>query len=603
MRSTPGSIRVFAPTVTVARTDLRAPIVLLALIAAGSLPFIVLSLFDQAGNRLVWDNVHWSVSAVGAAGASLLSIRHATGRARRIRLHGSAMLVLWMIATLAWAWMNLTGTTAVPSLADAAIIALAVPGIVILLTTIRGRLSRAEEAAVYLDAALCLLFVGALIIYVFGPTTTGLPTAVVLASLGYPAAFIGLAAAGLVSWLAIGYPLALRSGFAMIVGSAILGLAYLGWLAPAISLTDPGELTSIMFTAGTLLAAYGVITWRDDRSTSPRYLAAARAATSIVGPLVASILFLLVLAPAPDEIEFPLHVAIFLASIAFVVRQALLLRERTAMLAEVTQLTDTNARLVDELREELRLRGIDQRRIVQASRAAAVGNLAAGVAHEVNNPLTGVLGFAELLILGMAVDDPRRSDVETIRSEALRARDILRSMRDFANPPPPELVPTDLSALVHQTVDLVRYSVEQRGTTIVEDLPGHDPFLLDGSAIQQAILNVLANARDATSEGGRIVVSSRADGDDRLITVVDDGVGMDDATASLAFDPFFTGRGRDRSVGLGAGLGLSVSSGLIESHGGTITISSRPGRGTTVEIRLPLARPTGDPEGGRGDIP
>jgi signal transduction histidine kinase len=225
--------------------------------------------------------------------------------------------------------------------------------------------------------------------------------------------------------------------------------------------------------------------------------------------------------------------------------------------------------------------------MIQASRAAAVGDLAAGVAHEVNNPLTGVLGFAEILIEEAGPDDPRRADLETIRDEALRARDIVRALRDFSNPRPPALAATDVSALVHQTVELVRYTIEHRGITIEEDLPALPPILIDGSAIQQAVLNILTNARQAMDGDGRLRVAVRAEGDGRLITIADDGVGMDADTARLAFDPFFSGRDDTTELEPSAGLGLSVSNGLIASHGGTIRIDSRPGRGTTVEIRLP----------------
>jgi signal transduction histidine kinase len=254
------------------------------------------------------------------------------------------------------------------------------------------------------------------------------------------------------------------------------------------------------------------------------------------------------------------------------------------------------------VRGELERRAVDERRMIQASRAAAVGELAAGVAHEVNNPLTGVLGFAELLIDHTAPDDPRRADLETIRDEALRARGIVRALRDFASPHPPELAPTDLSDLVHQTVDLVRYSMERRGVTIHEDLAELQPVLIDRSAIQQAVLNILTNARQAIEGEGHLEVVVRADGDGTLIAITDDGIGMDATTARLAFDPFFSGREDAADLEPAAGLGLSVSNGLIESHGGTISIDSRPGRGTTVEIRLPAGRPRetiGDSEGGK----
>lgn len=135
-----------------------------------------------------------------------------------------------------------------------------------------------------------------------------------------------------------------------------------------------------------------------------------------------------------------------------------------------------------------------------------------------------------------------------------------------------------------------RYSIIQRGITIHEELRSLDPIQIDSSAIQQAVLNVVKNARQAVADGGRIDVAVRTEGHSQVISITDDGVGMESTTAQLAFDPFFSARHESPGVELAAGLGLSISNGLIESHGGTI-ISSRPGHGTTVEIRLPAGQP------------
>jgi signal transduction histidine kinase len=560
---------------------------ILALATIGSIPFMVLSVVNAGGLQPLWDGLHWSISAVGAALAAGWSIRGSSGRVRRVRGFASATFVLWAVATIAWAILTIVGTPSVPSIADVCIVALLIPGAGVLVATVRGQLSAAEEAAVYLDAALAFLLILALIVYVFGETALGFASAASVAALAYPAGFIGLGAAGLIAVLALGYPVVPRGAFALLSGSAIIGLAYLLWLAPSINLTDPGDVSSLLFTVGTLIAGYGAVTWEDRQSTSVRYLTAARTTTRILAPTIASLLFLLVLAPMPDSDATILRVSIFAASILFVIRQGLLLRERTRTLAAVTTLTQENSRLVGELRAELERRALDQRRMIHASRSAAVGDLAAGVAHEVNNPLTGVLGFAELLIDGMTEDDPRRADVVVIRDEALRARDIVRALRDFASPRPPALAETDLSTLVRQTIDLVRYSIERRGITIHEDLETLPSVLIDGSAIQQAVLNVLTNARQAVDDGGRLEIAVRADGTGRLISITDDGIGMDAVTAQLAFDPFFSGRDDAGEIEPAAGLGLSVSNGLIESHGGTISIHSTPGRGTTVEIHLP----------------
>jgi signal transduction histidine kinase len=312
----------------------------------------------------------------------------------------------------------------------------------------------------------------------------------------------------------------------------------------------------------------------------------------IVVPSVALVMLLL-LAPMDPIVDRLIGTAIVAASIVFIVRQGVLLRERTTTLAKVTALTHENERLLGELRVELDRRARNERKMIAASRLAAVGELAAGVAHEVNNPLTGVLGYAEILLLELEPGDPARPDVEVIRDEALRARSIVRALRDFANPNAPALAPTDMAELVHQTIDLVRYSTERRGVTIHEELESLPAALIDRNAIQQAILNVITNAGQAVDADGRIDVTLRAEGDQQIVSITDDGVGMDDATAHQAFEPFFSSRDPGPEEAASNGLGLSISAGLIESHGGTIAIRSQRGHGTTVEIRLP-ATPDGD---------
>jgi signal transduction histidine kinase len=229
--------------------------------------------------------------------------------------------------------------------------------------------------------------------------------------------------------------------------------------------------------------------------------------------------------------------------------------------------------------------------MIQASRSAAVGELAAGVAHEVNNPLTGVLGYAELLLEDLDATDPRRGDVETIRAEALRARSIVRALRDFARPVAPSMERIDLADTVRRTVDLIRYPLERRGVTIEEssvtDLP---ELMADGQAIQQAVLNVLTNAGQAVADDGHVTVRLAAHAREAVIEISDDGVGMGEEELAQAFDPFYSGRTEPP----GLGMGLSVARGLIESHGGTIRLASGSGRGTTVAIHLPLDQGPGD---------
>ena len=424
------------------------PVRLLVLATLLAVPVIGLAVANVGGLRALWDNLHWSFTALAASVATIWSVRGTHGRVRAVRAAGAGAFALWLGANLTWAWLNAFGGATVPSIADIFIFAILVPGAIVLATTIRGRVTIAEEAAVYLDSALGFLLIATILILIEGAVVLALPTASGILALAYPTAFVGLGVAGLVAISAVRYRIAPRGGIAIVVGSIAIGCAYLAWIAPTVNGTEAGPVSSILFTVGTLVAAYGVATWDDARNEDARVARFMILASRSVGPVVAGVLFMALLVPVTPEIDPLIRGAVFCGGGLFVTRQALLLRERSKTLAAVQRLTDENGRLVGELRRELDHRLLDQRRMIQASRAAAVGELAAGVAHEVNNPLTGVLGFAEILIEDSAVDDPRRSDLETIRDEALRARAIVSALRDFANPRRPELTSTDLSDLV-----------------------------------------------------------------------------------------------------------------------------------------------------------
>ena len=244
-----------------------------------------------------------------------------------------------------------------------------------------------------------------------------------------------------------------------------------------------------------------------------------------------------------------------------------------------------NARLVDDLEARIAELSRMQIQVIASSKRAAVGELAAAVAHEVNNPLQGILGYAELLLRDATSAGAPRDELEVIRSETLRARTIVQSLMEFARPQPPDRRPTDLEELVSGTLGLMRYHLERGGVTIEESYAPLPPIELDPDAIRQAVLNVINNAVQAfPANGGTLTVTTRRDCRDALIAIADTGVGMDAATLENAFVPFFT----TRDTHAGTGLGLSVSQGIVEAHGGRITLTSEAGRGTTVVIRLPL---------------
>jgi signal transduction histidine kinase len=571
---------------------LRSPAVaILAVATVIAIPLIALSILDVASLRPLWDNLQWTAAAIGAAFATAVGLRGSVGRARTIRIATAIAFGLGLVANLSFAYLNLVGRATIPSVAELFIVATLVPWLFTIPASIRGRLPWAEAAAVYLDSALIICLVGTFLFVVHGSVALALPFGAGVIALAFPTAFIGLGGAGLVALLSARYPLAPRGALAMYAGLTIVGLAYLGWVAPTVDGVAPGELPSILFTAGTLVTAFGAVTWQDERNDKPRYVTATRYLSRAIGPTAAGLVFMMLLMPVDPDLHMIVDASVFIAGGLFLTRQALLLRERTTMLDEVTSLKLDNDRLVGELRRELEEHALDQRRMIQASRAAAVGELAAGVAHEVNNPLAAVLGFAELLYDDLDPADPRRADVETIRSQALRARSIVRALGDFAQSGAPALIPSDLGDLVRRTVDLVRFQVERRGLTIEEQYDALPEVLVDPQAIQQAVINVLTNATQAVADDGRIQIAVA--GTDTVVTIVviDDGVGMTDTTVHRAFEPFFTGRELATNGSLATGLGLAVSRGLIESHGGTISLTSRPGLGTRVELRLPVHQP------------
>jgi signal transduction histidine kinase len=572
---------------------LRSPAVaIVAITAVIAVPLAVLSIFDVAGLRPLWDDLQWTAAAIGAALATTVGIRGSIGRERTIRIATAIAFGLGLVANLSFDYLNLVGHATIPSVAEMFILATLAAWLLTIPASIRGRLPWAEAAAVYLDSALIICLVGTILFVVHGAVALALPFGAGLIALAFPTAFIGLGGAGLVALLSARYPFAPRGALAVSAGLTIVGLAYLGWIAPTVDGVAAGELPSILFTVGTLVTAFGAVTWQDERNDKPRYVTATRYLSRAIGPTAAGLVFMMLLVPVDPDLHMIVDASVFVAGGLFLTRQALLLRERTTMLDEVTNLKLDNDRLVGELRNELEQHALDQRRLIQASRAAAVGELAAGVAHEVNNPLAAVLGFAELLYDDLDPDDPRRADVETIRSQALRARSIVRALGDFAQSGAPSLVPIELGDLVRRTVDLVRFQVERRGITIDERYDVLPEVLVDPQAIQQAVINVLTNATQAVADDGQIEIEVA--GTDSIVTIVviDDGVGMTDTTAHRAFEPFFTGHELATDGSLATGLGLAVSRGLIEAHGGTISLSSRPGHGTRIELRLPVHQPT-----------
>lgn len=565
-----------------------SPMTVLRLGASATFALIVLAQLNLGGLGVLWENFHWLVSALTATIVAGLAARGADAADRRLRLAAFAALAVWSAYAVSWAMLVAAGMVVFPSPADALGLAAVIPGFVILGILVRGLVTRAEEIAVYLDAGLVAAATAAILLAAFGGSAYQVGGLAALVAFVYPFVYFTVAGSGLVAFLAVRHPFVPRGGYVLVAAATLLGISFLGWVVPAAQgLGEPGQIFGHLFSLAILLAGYGAATWRAEVSTDPRFVALAAALSRSIGPLATGLVLLVLLvdSPALAPLTGAIRVTALVAVTLFLVRQGLLLRERSLMLAEVRELHRENDRLVDELRAELAERARVQSQLLAASRMAAVGELAAGVAHEVNNPLTGVLGYAEILLEDVAADDPHRPDIETIRDEALRARSIVRALRDFARPITPEKVPTDLAELTGRTVDLLRYQLTKAGVVVTEAHAEMPPVELDPQAIQQVVLNVLTNAVQAMPAGGALRVETGQDGADAVVVIADTGVGMEEPVAAQAFVPFFSDR---RSSGA-VGLGLSTSLGLVESHAGTIRLESRPGRGTTVEIRLPMA--------------
>lgn len=234
-----------------------------------------------------------------------------------------------------------------------------------------------------------------------------------------------------------------------------------------------------------------------------------------------------------------------------------------------------------------------QLQLAHADKLASVGRLAAGVAHEINNPLTGVLSYASLLQKRLSEDPEAREDLEVVVRETKRCREIVRQLLDFARPTPPKRRRVDVHEIVRHAAAVLHNQLEMRAVALQLDLASDLPALdLDPGQIEQVLVNLILNALDAHEEdGGEIQIrTSRIEEDWIDVEVMDSGRGISSADLPRLFEPFFTTKGTK-----GTGLGLAVTWGIIRGHGGTITVESEPGHGAAFRIRLPLAAPAGEP--------
>ncbi|OGP73053.1 MAG: hypothetical protein A2V86_17195 [Deltaproteobacteria bacterium RBG_16_49_23] len=229
-----------------------------------------------------------------------------------------------------------------------------------------------------------------------------------------------------------------------------------------------------------------------------------------------------------------------------------------------------------------------QDQLIRAGKMAALGELAAGVAHEINNPLTGVLTFSSLILKKLEENHPWKKDMENIVQQTTRCRNIVKGLLDFARQRKPDKKEWDIHFLIDRTVTLVENQARFQNIKIVKELKADMPMLsVDGDQIQQVFMNIIINAADAIGgNGGTLTIKTESHDKIAEISFTDTGCGMSKEHLSKIFTPFFT----TKETGKGTGLGLAITYGIVQSHGGDIEVASETGKGSTFRIKLPVEK-------------
>jgi two-component system NtrC family sensor kinase len=252
--------------------------------------------------------------------------------------------------------------------------------------------------------------------------------------------------------------------------------------------------------------------------------------------------------------------------------------------------------LRDRLKMERALRDT-QEQLLQSEKLAAMGRLTSQIAHELNNPLYGIMNTLELLKTEIAPDNKRRKILEMALSETLRLSDLLRKMLSFSKPDQEERHPVEINSVLDEILLLHEKQLKENDINIVLSF-AEGLALVNASKnqLRQVFLNMVANARDAMPNGGTFTVTTGGDGDNIVVEITDTGMGIRKENIDKIFDSFFTTKGEIKGVGLG----LSVCYGFIKDHGGDIEVKSQEGVGTTFTIILPVHNPDTAKKDGTG---
>ena len=254
---------------------------------------------------------------------------------------------------------------------------------------------------------------------------------------------------------------------------------------------------------------------------------------------------------------------------------------------ELDDLADSFNAMAQALKKrDEQLKEFTTQKIMASERLALIGQLSANVAHELNNPLTGIVTFSHLILENTDCDDPKKKSLEKIVGQATRCRDIIRGLLDFSRQRKPDKVLSNINTVMDQCLSFVENQALFLNIKIYknfqEDLP---MVVIDPSQIERVIMNMIINAAEAMDGDGELILTTRSGfGQDSVVLEFKDtGPGISEENIEKIFDPFFT----TKDVGHGTGLGLAISYGVVKAHKGTISVESELGKGTTFVVRLP----------------
>jgi len=264
------------------------------------------------------------------------------------------------------------------------------------------------------------------------------------------------------------------------------------------------------------------------------------------------------------------------------------LRHATIFCSQITQAIN-NAALYRRLEDKILEIQNMEAQLIQSEKLAAIGQLSAGIAHEINNPLAGIMGFAEVVLKSDTLSAQQREDIETILQQSKRCGNIVKNLLQFSRRKKGAEKPTQLLPAVDAALQLAGFDLRRAKIEVVKDVPPDLPAVLgDQGQLEQVFLNLIMNARQAMegAKSGKLIITGSAEGGLVTLRFQDNGLGIAAENLGKVFDPFFT----TKPVGKGTGLGLSISYGIIEAHHGALRVESREGEGAAFIVTLPACK-------------